>query len=187
MFFGIARFWRVELRVSTMNRDELKSLQAPLKQQYQTNPDAAIADLHAVGIVDFGNLCCRVSMAANDGKDIIAGLHPKAGGDGSVACSGDLLLQALVTCAGTTMAAVATAMELEIRSAQIEAHGRMDFRGTLGVDRTVAVGLTSIELQFHIDSDVAAESLDKLIQLTERYCVVMQTLKHSVPMTSTRS
>lgn len=169
-----------------MDRDELKSLQAPLKQLYQTNPDAAIAELHAVGIVDFANLCCRVPMAANDGKDIIAGLHPKAGGDGSVACSGDMLLQALVTCAGTTMAAVATAMGLEIRTAQIDASGRMDFRGTLGVDRTVPVGLTRIELRFQIDSSVAAESLDKLIQLTERYCVVMQTLQHSVQITSTR-
>ena len=98
-----------------------------------------------------------------------------------------MLLQALVTCAGTTMAAVATAMGLEIRSAQIDASGLMDFRGTLGVDRTVPVGLTSIKLQFHIDSDVAAESLDKLIQLTERYCVVLQTLQHSVPVVSHRA
>ena len=170
-----------------MDRDKLKSLQAPLKQLYQTNPDAAIAELHAVGIIDFTDLCCRVPIAANDGKEIIAGLHPKAGGDGSVACSGDMLLQALVTCAGTTMAAVATAMGLEIRSAQIDASGLMDFRGTLGVDRTVPVGLTSIKLQFHIDSDVAAESLDKLIQLTERYCVVLQTLQHSVPVVSHRA
>ena len=169
-----------------MDRDELKSLQAPLKQLYQTNPDAAIAELHAVGIIDFTNLCCRVPIAANDGNDIIAGLHPKAGGDGSVACSGDLLLQALVTCAGTTMAAVSTAMGLEIRSARIEAIGRMDFRGTLGVDRTVPVGLTSIELQFHIDSDVAAESLDKLIQLTERYCVVLQTVQNTVRVIAIR-
>ncbi len=169
-----------------MYRDELKSLQAPLKQLYQTNPDAAVARLLATGIVDFASLSCRVPIAANDGTDIIAGLHPKAGGDGSVACSGDMLLQALVTCAGTTMAAVSTAMGLEIRSATIEASGSMDFRGTLGVDRTVAVGLTSIELQFQIDSDVAAESLDKLIQLTERYCVVLQTLLHSVPIRATR-
>ena len=170
-----------------MDRDELKSLQAPLKQLYQTNPDAAIAELHAVGIIDFANLCCRVPIAANDGKDINAGLHPNAGGDGSVACSGDMLLQALVTCAGTTMAAVSTAMGMEIRNAQIDAHGRMDFRGTLGVDRTVPVGLTSIELRFHIDSDVSADSIDKLIQLTERYCVVLQTLQRSVQITSTRS
>ncbi len=169
-----------------MDRDKLKSLQAPLKQLYQTNPDAAIAELHAVGIIDFTNLCCRVPNAANDGNDIIAGLHPKAGGDGSVACSGDMLLQALVTCAGTTMAAVSTAMGLEIRGARIEARGRMDFRGTLGVDRTVPVGLASIELQFHIDSDVAAESLDKLIQLTERYCVVLQTLQNSVRIVAMR-
>ena len=97
-----------------------------------------------------------------------------------------MLLQALVTCAGTTMAAVATAMGLEIRTAQINASGRMDFRGTLGVDRTVPVGLTSIELRFQIDSDVAAESLEKLIQLTERYCVVLQTLQHSVSVVASR-
>ncbi len=169
-----------------MNRDELKSLQTPLKQMYQTNPEAAMAELHAVGMVNFPDLCCRVPIPANDRTDIIAGLHPKAGGDGSVACSGDMLLQALVTCAGTTMAAVSTAMGLEIRSARIEARGLMDFRGTLGVDRTVPVGLTSIELQFHIDSEAAAESLDKLIQLTERYCVVLQTLTKSVVVKSIR-
>lgn len=165
-----------------MNRDELKSLQAPLKQLYQSNPEAGIAELHATGIVDFANLNCRVPIGPNDGSEIIAGLHSKAGGDGAVACSGDMLLQALVTCAGTTMAAVATAMGLSIASARIEATGIMDFRGTLGVDRTVPVGLTSIELKFTIDSQVAADQLDKLLQLTERYCVVFQTLQHSVPI-----
>ena len=109
-----------------------------------------------------------------------------AGGDGTVACSGDMLLQALVTCAGTTMAAVTTAMGLEIRKAKIDAFGIMDFRGTLGVDRTVPVGFTSINLRFHIDSDAPAEQLDKLIQLTERYCVVLQTLQHAVPVSAIR-
>lgn len=169
-----------------MDRDALKALQAPLKQRYQGDPAAAIAELHATGIVDFANLNCRVAILANDGTEIIAGLHPMAGGDGSAACSGDMLLQALVTCAGTTMAVVATAMGLEIRDAHIEAIGIMDFRGTLGVDRTVPVGFTSIVLRFHIDSDVPAEQLDKLIQLTERYCVVLQTLQHAVPVSAIR-
>ena len=169
-----------------MDRDALKSLQAPLKQLYQANPAAAIAELHATGIVDFAALNCRVPIPANDGTEIIAGLHSVAGGDGSAACSGDMLLQSLVTCAGTTMAVVATAMGLKIREAHIEAVGIMDFRGTLGVDRTVPVGLTNIALRFHIDSDVPAEQLDKLIQLTERYCVVLQTLLHAVPVSAIR-
>jgi uncharacterized OsmC-like protein len=169
-----------------MNRDALKALQAPLKQRYQGDPAAAIAELHATGVVDFANLNCRVSIPANDGTEIIAGLHPMAGGDGSAACSGDMLLQALATCAGTTMAVVATAMGLEIRDARIEAAGIMDFRGTLGVDRTVPVGFTSISLRFHITSDVPAEQLDKLLQLTERYCVVLQTLQHAVPVSAMR-
>lgn len=169
-----------------MNRDALKSLQAPLKQRYQADPEAAIAELHATGMVDFTGLTCRVPIPANDGTEIMAGLHPMAGGDGTAACSGDMLLQALVTCAGTTIAAVATAMGLEIRDARIEAIGIMDFRGTLGVDRTVPVGFTSIALRFHIDSDVPAEQLDKLIQLTERYCVVLQTLQHGVPVSAIR-
>ena len=169
-----------------MDRDALKSLQTPLKQLYQARPEAAIAEIRATGIVDFKGVTCRVPILANDGIEIIAGLHPMAGGDGTAACSGDLLLQALATCAGTTMAAVATAMGLEIRDANIEAIGTMDFRGTLGVDRTVPVGFTSIALQFHIDSDVPAAQLDKLIQLTERYCVVLQTLQHAVPVSAIR-
>jgi uncharacterized OsmC-like protein len=169
-----------------MDRDALKALQAPLKERYQADPAAAIAELHATGIVDFAGLSCRAPIPANDGTAIIAGLHPMAGGNGSAACSGDMLLQALVTCAGTTMAVVATAMGLVIRDSNIEAVGTMDFRGTLGVDRTVPVGFTSIALRFQITSDVPAEQLDKLIQLTERYCVVLQTLKHAVPVSAIR-
>lgn len=169
-----------------MDKDALKALQTPLKQHYQSTPDSAIAELHAEGIVDFDELSCRVSILQNNGTEIIAGLHPKAGGDGSHACSGEILLQALVTCAGTTLAAVSTAMGLEIRSAHISATGRMDFRGTLGVDRSVPVGLTRVELSFRLDSDVAPELLDKLIQLTERYCVVLQTMKSGVTVNTTR-
>ena len=170
-----------------MDRDSLKALQTPLKQLYQSNPESAIAELHAEGHVDFDQLSCRVAIPPNNGTDILAGLHPKAGGDGSQACSGEILLQALVTCAGTTLAAVSTAMGLPVRSAHIQARGIMDFRGTLGVDRSVPVGLTKIDLNFRLDSDAQTEQLDKLIQLTERYCVVLQTLKMSVPINATRS
>ncbi len=169
-----------------MDRDTLKATQAPLKQLYQSNPDAAVAELHAEGDVDFDQLSCRVAIPPNNGKDILAGLHSMAGGDGTLACSGEILLQALVTCAGTTLAAVSTAMGLGVRGAHVEAIGIMDFRGTLGVDRSVPVGLTSISLNFQLDSDASAEQLDKLIQLTERYCVVLQTLKTSVPVNATR-
>lgn len=167
-----------------MTKDELRTLQAPLKERYQSSPADAAAILRATGIVDFVRIGCRVEIPPNDGKSITAGLHPKAGGDGSLACSGDMLLQALVSCAGTTLAAVATAMDLPIRAATIVADGSMDFRGTLGVDRSVPVGLTSITMRFEIDSSVSSEQLDKLIQLTERYCVVARTLSASVPITS---
>ncbi|HRA89536.1 MAG TPA: OsmC family protein [Planctomycetaceae bacterium] len=169
-----------------MDRETLKALQAPVKQLYQSSPEAALAELHADGVIDFDQLSCCVAIPANDGKNIIAGLHPKVGGDGTVACSGEILLQALVTCAGTTLAAVSTSMGLVIRTATIRAIGIMDFRGTLGVDRSVPVGFTRIELKFELDSDSEADQLDKLIQLTERYCVVLQTLKIGVPVNAIR-
>ena len=169
-----------------MDRETLKALQAPLKLQYQTEPQTAVATLHAAGTVDFQLPGCRVALPCNDGKEAIAGLHPKAGGDGTAACSGDMLLQALVTCAGTTMAVVATAMGLNVTSARVEATGTMDFRGTLGVDRSVPVGLTSIELQFFLETTADNEQVEKLIQLTERYCVVLQTLAHGVAVSSKR-
>lgn len=169
-----------------MDRETLKALQAPLKQQYQAEPQTAVATLHAVGIIDFQLPGCRVALPFNDGRDAIAGLHPKAGGDGTAACSGDMLLQSLVTCAGTTLAVVATAMGLSVASAKVEATGTMDFRGTLGVDRTVPVGLSSIELQFYLETSADNEQIEKLIQLTERYCVVLQTLTHGVRVSSQR-
>lgn len=169
-----------------MDRETLKSVQAPLKQRYQTEPTAAVAVLRATGIVDFQRLGCRVDILANDGSQITAGLHPMAGGDGSAACSGDMLLQSLVSCAGTTLAAVSTSMGLCISSARVEALGTMDFRGTMGVDRTTPIGFTAIEMLFQIESDVDAESVAKLIQLTERYCVVLQTLTKGVPVTARR-
>jgi uncharacterized OsmC-like protein len=163
-----------------MNRDELRALQAPLKERYQSDPASAVVTLRATGIVDIARIGCRVELPPNDGRHIVAGLHPLAGGDGSLACSGDMLLQALVTCAGTTLAAVATAMELPIRAATITAEGTLDFRGTLGVDRSVPVGFTAVELQFQLDTSASAEQVAKLVQLTERYCVVARSLTAGV-------
>ena len=170
-----------------MEQQALKDLQAPLKLQYQSDPLAAKARMHAFGDVDFETLTCRLPQPAGHDGMIIAGLHPKAGGSNTQACSADMLLQALVSCGGVTMAAVATSMGLDIQSARIEAVGVMDFRGTLGVDRSVPVGMTSIELIYHIHSNCNTEQLDKMIQLVERYCVVLQTLKSSVPFTSRRA
>lgn len=163
-----------------MNSHELKKLQQPLKHRYAEEPQAAVAKLHAQGNVDFERLACLVSSEKTAEAGIVSGLHPSAGGDGSLACSGDMLLQSLVACSGVTFAAVATAMELKILSARVEAIGEMDFRGTLAVEREVPVGLTSIELVFTVDSDEPPEKIEKLVQLTERYCVVLQTLKQGV-------
>ena len=170
-----------------MDRETLKAVQAPLKQHYQAEPSTAVARLHALGTIDFSLLGCRVALPANNGREITAGLHPKAGGDGSQACSGDLLLQALVTCAGTTLAAVSISMGLEIIEAKIEAIGTLDFRGTLGVDRATPVGFSEIELRFDLESTAESPQIDKLIQLTERYCVVFQTLAKGVAITMSRN
>ncbi len=170
-----------------MNAEQLKQLQAPLKAKYTASATAAIAQLHATGVIDFENLTCLVASPGAAGGEVRSGLHPMAGGDGSAACSGDMLLQSLVACSGITLAAVATAMELRINSATIAAIGTMDFRGTLGVDRATPVGLTSIELSFDVDSAEPDEKIDKLIQLTERYCVVLQTLKQGVNVSSIRA
>ena len=131
-------------------------------------------------------LTCDVEITSCDDSTVTSGLHPKAGGDGQAACSGDMLLQSLVACSGVTLAAVATAMEIDMRSAQIEATGSMDFRGTLGIDRETSVGLQSVGLTFKIDSDAPGEKLDKLVELTERYCVVLQTLKSGTEVTTDR-
>lgn len=170
-----------------MNAEQLKNLQAPLKAEYTAVSTAATAQLHASGVIDLEKLTCLVATPdAADGKTQ-SGLHPKAGGDGSAACSGDMLLQSLIACSGVTFAAVATAMGLQIQSAIIHASGTMDFRGTLGVDRVTPVGLTAIELSFDVDSHETNEKIDKLIQLTERYCVVLQTLKQGVSISSERA
>jgi uncharacterized OsmC-like protein len=157
-----------------MNAEQLRARQKPLKDQYRDDPASAVKTLSAVGIVDFENVTCRVD---SEFAGVPAGLHPATGGSGEWACSGDMLLESLVSCAGVTLAAVATAMEVPIRAASVRAEGELDFRGTLGVSRDAPIGFTEIRVSFNLDTDADAETVAKLIKLTERYCVVFQTLK----------
>lgn len=157
-----------------MNADEIRSLQAPLKERYRENPDTALVTLRAEGHIGEG-VTCKIET----GKALVeAGLHPATGGDGLSACSGDMLLEALVACAGVTLRAVATALDIQLRDATVRAEGDLDFRGTLGVSKDVAVGLQQIRLHFDLDTDASEEQLATLLRLTERYCVVYQTLSH---------
>ena len=158
-----------------MNADELRALQAPIKEQYRTTPESAMVTFHAKGTVHQDRLLCDVPTHAGLAH---AGLHPAAGGNGREACSGDMLLESLVACAGVTLSAVATAMAIPIRSAEIHAEADLDFRGTLGIDRSVPVGVQSVRLRFEIQSDADAAAIKKLVELTERYCVIYQTLKN---------
>ena len=156
-----------------MNADQLKALQAPLKDKYRADPQAAVITLRASGRVAEG-LSCRVET----GKALVeAGLHPSGGGSGQLACSGDMLLEALVACAGVTLSAVATALAIPLRDASVHAEGDLDVRGTLGVAKDAPVGFREIRLRFDIDSDASPEQLATLQKLTERYCVVAQTLR----------
>lgn len=157
-----------------MQAEHLKALQSPIKQRYRDNPESAVVKLKSRGTIQFDSLTCRVETIRGA---IDAGLHPAAGGDGSGACSGDMLLDALVACAGVTLSAVATAMNIPLRAGTIAAEGEMDFRGTLGVNKETLVGLAKIRLHFSLDTDATREQVEKLIQLTERYCVIFQTLK----------
>ena len=160
-----------------MNAQELRALQAPIKDKYKADPQAAVVTLRAEGRVGEG-IACRVDT----GRALVeAGLHPASGGSGQQACSGDMLLEALVACAGVTLRSVATSMELDV-SGSVHAEGDLDFRGTLGVDREAPVGFTAIRLRFELASDEPEEKLAKLIELTERYCVVAQTLAGGVPL-----
>jgi len=155
-----------------MNTEDLRSLQAPLKEKYRAAPESALLTLRAQGRLGEG-----VSCKIETGKALVtAGLHPATGGDGLSVCSGDMLLEALVGCAGVTMNAVATALGIKLRDASIQAEGDLDFRGTLGVSKEVPVGLQNIRLKFALDTDASEEQLDTLLRLTERYCVVYQTL-----------
>ena len=156
-----------------MNAEQLKAVQAPLKQRYRDEPEAAVVTLRAEGRTTTG-LTCKVET----GKALVeAGLHPATGGDGSMVCSGDMLLEALVACAGVTMRAVATAIGVELRDARVLAEGDLDFRGTLGVAKDAPVGFRDIRLRFELDTDVSEEQRATLVRLTERFCVVLQTLR----------
>lgn len=157
-----------------MTADELRAVQAPLKQQFRDDPDAARVTLRARGTLDPENVACHIETGR--GSVAAAGLHEKAGGDGSWACSGEMLLESLAACAGVTLCAVATAMELAVRGGTVTAEGDIDFRGTLGVSRDVPVGLSAIRLRFDLDTNADETAIGKLLQLTERYCVVAQTL-----------
>jgi len=156
-----------------MTGAELKALQAPLKEKYKQSPEAALVTLHAVGHVNADDLTCRVERREGPA---VAGLHPATGGRGAELCSADMLLEALVACAGVTLKAVATAMEIPLRAGTVRAEGDLDFRGTLGVDKTVPAGFRAIRLTFDLDTDATQDKLDTLLKLTERYCVVFQTL-----------
>jgi uncharacterized OsmC-like protein len=165
-----------------MNADDLRSIQAPLKERYRQSPDAALVTLWAQGRLAEG-----VSCKVETGKALVtAGLHPATGGSGLGACSGDMLLEALVACAGVTLNAVATALGIELRDALLQAEGDLDFRGTLGVSKEVPVGFQNIRLKFTLDTDASDEQLATLLRLTERYCVVYQTLLSPPTMTVTR-
>ena len=156
-----------------MDAAELRSLQAPIKDKYKTDPDAAVITLKANGTLDDG-ISCKVET----GRALqIAGLHPATGGSGRELCSGDMLLEALVACAGVTLKAVATAIEIPLKSGKVSAEGDLDFRGTLGVAKDAPVGFREIRLRFDVETDAPQEKLDQLLKLTERYCVVYQTIK----------
>src|SRR5579863_6559565 len=157
-----------------MNADELRALQAPLKDRYRNEPQAARITLSARGALDDAHVACKVET----GRALAtAGLHPATGGSGLEACSGDMLLEALVACAGVTCRAVATALEFRLRGGHVRAEGDLDFRGTLGVERTAPVGFGAIRLAFALDTDEPQDRIDTLLRLTERYCVVLQTLR----------
>ena len=157
-----------------MKAEELRSLQTPLKERYREAPGAALITLRAQGRLSEGVIC-----KIETGKAlVVAGLHPATGGSGQSACSGDMLLEALVACAGVTLSAVATALSIELRDASLQAEGDLDFRGTLGVSKEAPVGFQNIRLQITLDTDASDEQLATLLRLTERYCVVYQTLTH---------
>jgi uncharacterized OsmC-like protein len=168
-------------RLHGMDRDELRALQAPLKERYREEPGAAVVTLSATGSLGEG-----VSCSLQTGRALAeAGLHPASGGDGTLLCSGDMLLEALVACAGVTLRAVATSLEIPIRSGAVRAEGDLDFRGTLGVDKQAPVGFRAIRLTFDLDADATDDQLATLQKLTERYCVVYQTLTTSPEIITT--
>jgi uncharacterized OsmC-like protein len=162
-----------------MDSAALRALQAPIKERYKSEPQAAFITLKAKGALDDAHIACKVET----GRALaIAGLHPATGGTGLELCSGDMLLEALVACAGVTLKAVATALDIPLKSGAVSAEGDLDFRGTLGVAKDAPVGFAQIRLRFDVDSDAPAEKLDQLLKLTERYCVVYQTIRNGPPV-----
>jgi uncharacterized OsmC-like protein len=158
-----------------MDSQQLRSIQSPLKEKYKADPESALFTLRAIGKAGEG-ISCKLETRSSL---LEAGLHPATGGEGLSLCSGDMLLEALVACAGVTLKAVATAMEIKLNNATVTAEGDIDFRGTLGVSKDVPVGFNNIRLNFDLDTSEQKDKIDKLIQLTERYCVVYQTLKNA--------
>jgi uncharacterized OsmC-like protein len=162
-----------------MDAAELRGMQAPIKERYKSDPQAAVITLKAKGTLDEAGIACKVET----GRALaVAGLHPATGGSGLELCSGDMLLEALVACAGVTLKAVATALDIPVKSGTVYAEGDLDFRGTLGVAKDTPVGFADIRLRFDVDTDAPQDKLDQLLKLTERYCVVYQTLKSSPPV-----
>jgi uncharacterized OsmC-like protein len=162
-----------------MDANELRAMQAPIKERYKAEPGAALITLKAKGSLDDQNIACKVET----GRALaVAGLHPATGGSGLELCSGDMLLEALVACAGVTLKAVSTALAIPLKSGAVSAEGDLDFRGTLGVDREAPVGFREIRLRFDVDTDASQEKLDQLLKLTERYCVVYQTIAKGPPV-----
>jgi len=162
-----------------MDAAELRAMQAPIKERYKNAPESALITLKAKGKLDESNIACKVET----GRALaVAGLHPATGGSGLELCSGDMLLEALVACAGVTIKAVSTALGIALKSGTVSAEGDLDFRGTLGVDKEVPVGFREIRLRFDLDTDVPQNKLDQLLKLTERYCVVYQTICSGPPV-----
>ena len=162
-----------------MDAAALRAMQAPIKDRYKSEPGAALITLKAKGTLDDSNIACKVET----GRALaVAGLHPATGGSGMELCSGDMLLEALVACAGVTLKSVATAVDVPLRSGIVIAEGDLDFRGTLGVDKEAPVGFAEIRLRFDVDTEAPQEKLDQLLKLTERYCVVYQTIKSGPPV-----
>jgi uncharacterized OsmC-like protein len=165
-----------------MDAEAIKALQAPLKARYRETPEAAVITLHSEGDVEAGGVACKVDTGR---ALVVAGLHPASGGDGTLACSGDMLLDALVACAGVTLKAVSTSLGITLKHAVVRAEGDLDFRGTLGVSKDAPVGFRDIRLKFDLETDEPADRIETLIRLTERYCVIYQTLKAPPPLSTT--
>jgi uncharacterized OsmC-like protein len=162
-----------------MDGNRLRALQAPIKERYKSDPQAAVITLKAAGTLDDANIACKLET----GRALaVAGLHPATGGSGLELCSGDMLLEALVACAGVTVKAVATALDIPLKSGKVSAEGDLDVRGTLGVAKDAPVGFAQIRLRFDLDTDATQDRLDQLLKLTERYCVVYQTIKAGPPV-----